>query len=178
MDSSTTNATHDTLNNHGQTNGIDANPSASLLDMSSKTIDTAERTTSSQGSLPSVEVSLALDSSVAPTDACTAIDDSMLSESHCSDVADPPDADQAAETSTLPVTDTPLPVKVVHIDTNQLEQLLGKLVTQTEHYSLNRLLRLYSKLNRVVVRFSKLWDRTLLIKELEAVVDRSNTAEK
>jgi hypothetical protein len=98
----------------------------------------------------------------------TVVDDSILDESHYSEPADAtdnavPTGSEMATSSTL----CNLPTKVVKVDTDRLEQLLDLVVARTADFSLERLLRLYSKLNRLIVRFSRMWDRTALIQVLE-----------
>ena len=98
----------------------------------------------------------------------TVVDDSILDESHYSEPADATD-NAVATCSEMATCSTPcnLPTKVVKVDTDRLEQLLDLVVARTADCSLERLLRLYSKLNRLIVRFSRMWDRTALIQVLE-----------
>ena len=102
------------------------------------------------------------------TEIMTLVDDSILDESHYSEPADATD-NAVATCSEMATCSTPcnLPTKVVKVDTDRLEQLLDLVVARTADCSLERLLRLYSKLNRLIVRFSRMWDRTALIQVLE-----------
>ena len=53
--------------------------------------------------------------------------------------------------------------KTVSIDVERLEKLLDSFASATENWRLEKLLRLYSKLARLVDRYSKLYDRVPLI---------------
>lgn len=52
----------------------------------------------------------------------------------------------------------------VMINVENLESLLDAITTKTENWNLEKLLRLYSKLSKLIDRYMKLWDRQPLIK--------------
>lgn len=82
---------------------------------------------------------------------CEDFEDSILNESQVSEAV------QVTEST------AGVPTKIVSIDTNRLEQILESFVQKTERYGMEKLLRLYSKLSRIVTRYLRLWDRTSLI---------------
>lgn len=53
--------------------------------------------------------------------------------------------------------------KSVIINVDDLESLLDAIATKTENWNLEKLLRLYSKLSKLIDRYMKLWDRKPLI---------------
>lgn len=53
--------------------------------------------------------------------------------------------------------------KTVIIEVDHLEKLLDAIVAKTEEWTLEKLLRFYSKLSKLVDRYLKLWDRRSLI---------------
>lgn len=84
-----------------------------------------------------------------------ALDDTQTSDA-CD--ADPlPEADAASTTSSCK------PKKTVTIDVRRLEELLESIVFTTKGWSLEKMLRLYTKLAKLADRYSKLWIRTDLI---------------
>jgi hypothetical protein len=52
---------------------------------------------------------------------------------------------------------------VVVVNVKELEELLNTIVAKTEDWSLEKLLRLYSKLSKLIDRYLKLWDRQSMI---------------
>lgn len=67
-------------------------------------------------------------------------------------------ADQAADTASVL-----LPKKAVSIDVVRLDQLMDSFAIHTKSWNTERLLRLYSRLTRLIDRFAKLWDRSSLL---------------
>ena len=60
-------------------------------------------------------------------------------------------------------TSAEIPKKVVLIDIASLEKLLDTAVAKTDKWNLEKLLRLYSKLSKLIDRYLKLWDRSSLV---------------
>ena len=77
------------------------------------------------------------------------------------------DSDEAIEVETNAISTDSANIKskkkTVSIDVERLEKLLESFVSATENWRLEKLLRLYSKLARLVDRYSKLYDRVPLI---------------
>lgn len=53
--------------------------------------------------------------------------------------------------------------KTVIVDVEELEALLNTIVAKTENWSLEKLLRLYSKLSKLIDRYLKRWDRQSMV---------------
>lgn len=64
--------------------------------------------------------------------------------------------------------------KVVIIENSGLEKLFESLVIHTEHWRLEKLLRLYSKFARLIDRYAKLWDRSTLLEVFISFVKHLN----
>lgn len=60
--------------------------------------------------------------------------------------------------------------KSVIINVDDLESLLDAIATKTENWNLEKLLRLYSKLSKLIDRYMKLWDRKPLIEEMKQLL--------
>ena len=85
------------------------------------------------------------------------VDDSILMDE--SNVGQEPAAESVEAVAGTSIVLT----KMVKIDTEQLDKLLDSLAAKTKDYTLQPLLRLYSKLGRIVNRYSKVWDRNQLL---------------
>lgn len=85
-------------------------------------------------------------------------EDQIVDDSQTSDALD--SQTEMEPTSTALVTFK----KSVQIDSNHLNKLLDVIVAKTENWNLERLLRLYSKLSKLIDRYLKLWDRRSLVK--------------
>ena len=86
----------------------------------------------------------------------TVLDDTQTSDA--GEVEQQPDTEQDTASTTSK------PKKTVTIDMQRLEELLETLVFITKGWSLEKMLRLYTKLAKLADRYSKLWDRTDLVK--------------
>ncbi len=64
--------------------------------------------------------------------------------------------------------------KAVIIENSGLEKFFESLVIHTEHWRLEKLLRLYSKLARQIDRYAKLWDRSALLEVFISFVKHLN----
>lgn len=89
----------------------------------------------------------------------TVMDDTQTSDA--GDVDQQPDAEQDTASTTSK------PKKTVTIDMQRLEELLETLVFITKGWNLEKMLRLYTKLAKLADRYSKLWDRTDLVKVVQ-----------
>lgn len=98
---------------------------------------------------------------VAPT---LATDEPKLDDSQTSDALDSQTEVEPETPSTLAI----IQKKKVAIQVDQLEPLLETIVAKTDKWNLEKLLRLYSKLSKLVDRYLKLWDRRSLV---EVIID-------
>ena len=89
----------------------------------------------------------------------TAMDDTQTSDA-C-------DGDQQPETDVAEAASSCKPKKTVTIDVQKMEELLESIVFVTKGWSVEKLLRLYTKLAKLADRYSKLWNRTELVQVYE-----------
>lgn len=91
--------------------------------------------------------------------AITLAGETTQEESQASDAVDS-QTEMDIATSTVP---TVTGEKKVLVDQESLDKLLSLVVDKTDGWSLERLLRLYSKLSKMIDRYKKLWDRRPLV---------------
>lgn len=59
--------------------------------------------------------------------------------------------------------------KTVIVNVEELEALLNAVVVKTENWSLEKLLRLYTKLSKLIDRYLKRWDRQSMVEVLNNI---------
>ncbi len=122
-------------------------------DSSAANLNTSDLTGTDE---PKPQVSIT-DVPTSPKPAAMLEEETAPEESQTSDAMDSQTELEAGSTP------TEIPKKVVMIEVDGLDKLLDTVVAKTEKWNLEKLLRLYSKLSKLVDRYLKVWDRRPLI---------------
>lgn len=93
-----------------------------------------------------------------PDTLVNAVEEPTAEDSQTSDALD-----SQTEVESVKATSAVTPKKKVIIEIDRLEKLLESIVTRTNEWNLEKLLRFYSKISKLVDRYMKLWDRRSLI---------------